>query len=138
MSGPVLQTGAGDAHTCALMHDHHVMCWGWNNSGQLGDGSTSMRAIPALVPGFEDVAEIALGPSRTCARTQQGDVMCVTRTAQPARIEGVTDATALSLSGSHACALVRDGTLRCWGRNRAGELGNGTMNERADVVAIVW
>ncbi|MEI8254470.1 MAG: hypothetical protein WCJ30_02235 [Deltaproteobacteria bacterium] len=138
MPGPVAQVAAGDGHTCAALRDGRAVCWGWNNSGQLGDGTTVMRAAPAVVPNLTDVVQVALGASTTCARRADGTVWCVSRTNLPQRVEGVNDAVSLVVAGSHACVLRGDGTLRCWGRNHAGELGTGALSERSDSVAVVW
>jgi alpha-tubulin suppressor-like RCC1 family protein len=63
---------AGGAHTCALFASGQVQCWGANESGQLGDGTTDARALPAAVSGLTDATSISSGHAHTCARTRSG------------------------------------------------------------------
>ncbi len=74
---------AGGAHACALRADGRVLCWGYNESGQVGSrGRDQCREMlgcvlaPRLIDGLEDVAEIALGSSFSCARRRDGAVLC--------------------------------------------------------------
>ena len=53
-----------------------MLCWGANDAGQLGDGTTQGRARPAPVPGLADVVQIAAGAAHTCARLGDGTVRC--------------------------------------------------------------
>jgi hypothetical protein len=66
----------GEMHTCALMGDGTVRCWGDNRYGQLGDGTTDTRTTPTTVPNLSHVAEIAAGRSHACARLESGAVYC--------------------------------------------------------------
>jgi hypothetical protein len=67
----------GTGHQCALLEDGTVACWGENEVGQLGRGTTSAGdPTPALVPGLFDVLLLALGARNACARTTVGDVHC--------------------------------------------------------------
>ncbi len=52
LSSGVLQVAPGWRHTCALRADGGVRCWGWNEDGELGDGSTMQRVTPVAVPGL--------------------------------------------------------------------------------------
>ncbi|HXJ66598.1 MAG TPA: hypothetical protein VNN79_22800, partial [Actinomycetota bacterium] len=63
---------AGGDHTCALLADQTVMCWGANNVGQLGDGTTIDRALPVAVDGLTGVSQISSGRAHTCALADQG------------------------------------------------------------------
>ena len=86
---------AGDYHTCALLNDGTVKCWGLNSSGQLGqdiaqnlgDAAGEMAVLGA----------VNLGSNKT--------------------------AIAISAGGSHTCALLNDSTVKCWGLNSSGQLG---------------
>jgi alpha-tubulin suppressor-like RCC1 family protein len=68
----------GGGHTCALLsRADRVRCWGLNESGQLGDGTTNNRLSPVSVPGLgDDVAAIATGGAHSCALTSLGAVKC--------------------------------------------------------------
>ncbi|MCX6027074.1 MAG: hypothetical protein NTY23_12605, partial [Chloroflexi bacterium] len=79
--GAPMRIAAGGAHSCALVGDGAVMCWGKNNWGQLGDGSTTDRATPVplnsglIQPGLRFV-EITAGAEHTCGLTGDGRAWC--------------------------------------------------------------
>jgi alpha-tubulin suppressor-like RCC1 family protein len=133
----------GSLHACALTDRDHVWCWGANAYGQLGDGTTTPRAIPAKVE-LEHVVELAAGDNSTCARTAEGDVYCWganlagdAPASLPTKVPNLTGATHLDVAwqGSHACAATPAGIL-CWGDNRDGQLGDGTRITRIAPVKV--
>ncbi len=65
LPGPAIAVAAGGAHTCASLEDGRVLCWGANESGQLGDGTTTDRGTPAPVPGAAGLVDA--GRAHTCA-----------------------------------------------------------------------
>lgn len=67
----------GSEHACLLSGTGEVWCWGRNEEGELGDGTTVDRARPVQVRGLPGPAlEIAAGPQHTCARVEGGKVLC--------------------------------------------------------------
>lgn len=72
----VAEIATAERHACARMVDGTVRCWGRNSEGQLGDGTTTSRAVPAPVLGLTNVAEIAAVGNRTCARLTDATVSC--------------------------------------------------------------
>jgi alpha-tubulin suppressor-like RCC1 family protein len=72
----VMAVAAGGYHTCALLGDGTVRCWGSNYSGQLGDGTTTQRNTPATVSGLSGATAIAAGEYHTCALLGDGTVRC--------------------------------------------------------------
>ena len=72
----VVQIAAGYAHTCALLSDGMVRCWGANANGELGNGKTAFSAKPELVSALSDIKSIDVGYSVTCAITVAGAVKC--------------------------------------------------------------
>ncbi len=75
------QIASGHGHTCALINNGSVWCWGSNSHGQLGDGSLTDRVAPAQVlsaslSGLTDVVEIAAGARSTCARRADRTIWC--------------------------------------------------------------
>jgi hypothetical protein len=62
---------AGAGHTCVATRDGRVFCWGANNRGQLGDGTTSNRTVPTLVA-VTGVTDVAAGGNTSCAVSTTG------------------------------------------------------------------
>ena len=142
LSGVVALT-AGEGHTCARLSTRRVWCWGRNLHGQLGDGGRSnVRPSAEVVPGLEDVLEIAAGREHTCALLSSGGVHCWGASfegqlgddsrhapegsrATPEPVLDIADATAIASGGAHSCALREGGSISCWGSNGGGQLGAG-------------
>ena len=132
----------GNGSACGVETSGGVVCWGQNDSGQLGDGTTTARGTPAPVGGLTGIVELAAGASHFCARSSTGAVSCWgsnewLQGGQPAR--GIlTRPASVTLGGpasrimagyAHTCALTV-GTGFCWGTDAARELGNDTTYDR--------
>ena len=81
--GNIVQISTGASHTCALNSSGNVLCWGFNDRGQLGDDSTSNRSYPAFVVQIDGsstplrgVVQLSAGNSHTCALTSAETVLC--------------------------------------------------------------
>jgi alpha-tubulin suppressor-like RCC1 family protein len=130
----------GDYHSCALLASGSVQCWGWNQSGELGNGTNNPVPTPETVIGISTATAIAAGHRDTCALLASGAVQCwgfnnygelgngtTTDSNVPVTVSGITDATAIAVSEyGFSCALLATGTVQCWGYNYDGQLGNGT------------
>ena len=136
-------------HTCALLDNGSVSCWGRNTWGQLGDGTTIDRDTPtqtaSLGAGRTAVA-ISAHYSSTCALLDDGSIACWgsnnygqlgdgTTTdrhtpTQTASLGAGRTAVAISSAGVNACAVLDDGSVACWGSNYYGQLGDGTTTDR--------
>ncbi len=147
----VKSIAAGGYHTCALLENGGVKCWG-DNRGAIGDGTTDTRLLPVDVIGMTgNVQAVTAGSGYTCALTDGGAVMCwgmnysgqigngtlentVTATTTLSLEAGVT---ALSAGSGHACALLNSGAIRCWGSDGYGELGIGSQARRYSATPVV-
>jgi alpha-tubulin suppressor-like RCC1 family protein len=145
---------SGYAHACALTDAGGVKCWGYNGSGQLGDGTdtgpqlcssehpTPCSSTPVVVSGLSSgVSAIGSGWDHTCAVLDSGALECwgsngdgqlgngtTTDSSTPVAVqlpEGVK-ATAVAAGNQHTCALTSTGGVECWGYNGWGLLGQGT------------
>src|SRR5438093_2041579 len=140
--GAATAVDLGAFYSCALLQDGTVRCWGQNDLGQLGDGTTTNASTPVAVAGIGGAAALTAGGFHTCVRFPDGTIQCWGRnnagqlgdpgttafqSPTPVRVAGLT-ATAVTAGGFHTCALPGDGTVRCWGQNDLGQLGNGTSD----------
>ncbi len=136
---PIVAVAAGEFHTLALTAGGEVYAWGRNSDGEIGDGSTTTRLVPTLVPGLSAVTAIAAGQTHSLAvrsdatawawgdnsAAQLGDGTYTRRTS-PVQVGTIPAVVALAASGAHSVALDVDGQVWTWGRNANGELGDGT------------
>jgi alpha-tubulin suppressor-like RCC1 family protein len=142
------QIAAGFEHTCALLKNGTVRCWGQNSNGQLGDGSTGDSKTPVAVKSLSGVAQIAVGDNLSCALTSAGSVDCWgdgefgelgngqsgagTHSDVPVQVSGLTSgAVAIAASDATVCAELFTGQVDCWGDNSVGELGAGPVGTPA-------
>lgn len=132
LEGDVEQIALGTEHTCAILKDSSVNCWGNNYYGQLGDGTNTLSSIPKPVPGITDtVKQLALGSWNSCALLNNGGVQCwgrnivetqdhITTTSilTPTFVAGLQSGVQSITSDSYGegfCALMESGSVRCWG-----------------------
>jgi alpha-tubulin suppressor-like RCC1 family protein len=142
---PAPPIAAGWNHTCVITDQGGVMCWGSNDNGQLGDGSRTDRNQPAAVKGLAArIAAVAAGYGHTCALTADGGVQCWgrnkngelgdgtnQRSSQPVNVSGLDrGVVAIAAGDDHTCAVTSQGAVKCWGYNGAGQLGDGTTENR--------
>ena len=143
---------AGTGHTCAITNslstkEGLLKCWGQNNYGQLGQGSTSSYSLtPTDVPGISSVVALSLGGWHTCAVNMDGRLYCwglndfgqlglppssnaacgtagssLPCVMSPTQVAVGVSGVATGLY--HTCAIVFGGTVSCWGLNVNGQLG---------------
>ena len=146
LSSNVSKITTGRLHTCALLDNGSVNCWGLQNDGRLGTGSSDTGEIltPTPTSSFGSgryAVDIAAGDSHTCVILDDGTVRCwgeggsgrlgggstigrTTPTATSSLGSGKT-AVAISSGERHTCVVLNDGTVKCWGTNVYGQIGNG-------------
>ena len=154
---PAVELAAGGSHTCVRLQSGLVKCWGYNATGQLGDGTTENRGndaneIPTMLAPLatgEQVMHVEAGLAHTCVVLTSGAVKCwgagadgrlaseATDTvleppAASTQVDAVLGATLVELGAGHTCARLTDGSLRCWGDNAVGQRGYGNTDDFGD------
>lgn len=131
-----------DNHLCALLTGGSVQCLGFNENGQLGNGTKTQSATPVTVTGLAGVTSITVGGSTSCgllAGTVQcwGEIFDANPSPTPIAVPALTGVTAVSAGqAGFACALITGGAVQCWGLNYTGSLGNGTTTDSATPVPV--
>lgn len=158
----IVQVVAGGAQSCALDAAGNVYCWGQNDRGQLGNGTTTGSSTPVQVVGvggvgtLGGVARLAAGSTHVCAVRTDTTVVCwgangngqlgngtTTDSAVPVVVVGsggigtLSGAVTVGAGEVHTCASKSDGTVFCWGRNDKGQLGNDTTTDSSSPVQVV-
>ena len=145
-----VRAAAGAQHTCALLDDGTVWCWGHNNRYQIDTTDTVVRQ-PVVVPGVTGIdtsspyTRIAIdaGNLHTCAIRNDRTVVCwgsnafgqlgdgnVAMRSGPVDVMGVDDALELDTGANHSCIIREGGSVWCWGDNSAGQVGDGSASAR--------
>jgi alpha-tubulin suppressor-like RCC1 family protein len=141
----------GGHSSCGRLRDGTVRCWGRNDSGQVGDGTTNERRRATTVLKTDDtplssVDQVDVGTAHSCAVLSDGTARCWGSNANgrlgmgliggtsphPVSVRRtflspLTDVVSISAGSSHTCAVISDGTARCWGSASGGRLGDGTV-----------
>lgn len=148
---------AGGNHNCAILSDGNIKCWGSNNYGQLGIGSTDTigddehpSSIDTLNFG-QRVVDAAGGLAHTCVLLEDGDVKCFGRNQFGQLGLGHTDdigdnetadafesvplptkASKIYAGTNYNCAVLDNKKVKCWGQNSFGQLGYGDTENLGD------
>ena len=142
---------AGYLHTCAILDNGDLKCWGSDNNGQLGDGGTISSNAYTSAPSSTAIdlgtgrtaVAVSAGREHTCAILDNGDLKCWgddskgqlgdggtnTDTSAPSStaIDLGTGRTAVAVDAgnTHTCAILDNGEAKCWGSDSSGQLGDG-------------
>jgi len=146
----------GGLHTCAVLTNGTVQCWGSNDQGQLGNGTTTTSTVPTTVPTISTAVAVTAGNTHTCALLADGTARCwgLDGNGQlgdgtfgdasqkydqrsPVTVTGLTGAVAIAAGGFHTCAIVGGGAVKCWGDDGMGQLGDGRPGGRSLVPVSV-
>jgi alpha-tubulin suppressor-like RCC1 family protein len=143
-----VETGA--THTCLLLADETVSCWG--SGGRLGRGAIASAGLaPGPVPGITGAVDISVGRNHTCVVLAGGTVSCwgqnesnvlTNRDAaispqSPATVTGVSGAIEVTAGYSSTCVRYANGTATCWGANQYGQLGDGSPNAAGEIQPVL-
>jgi hypothetical protein len=138
---PAVDIDAGFEGTCAILDDGSAWCWGRNESGEVGDGTTENRFVPTAVVGLPSSAiSISRGHDHACAVLDDGGAWCwgdnlvgelgtgrtagsATSEPRPVRVPRVPLLAQITSGAGHTCALTGDGAAWCWGSSLYGVLG---------------
>lgn len=140
---------ASSEGTCGVRADRTLWCWGWNNHGQVGDGTTIQRETPTQVGSDADWTTVAIHTGRTCGLKRDGSLFCwgynlngrlgdgtTQERHTPVAVAGPAIWRALTVGGSHTCGLRGRGSVWCWGNSRLGQRGDGTFDDATVPVRV--
>ena len=136
----------GTYHSAAITKYGSLYMWGYNNYGQLGNGSTTNSYTPVKI--MENVAAVSLGDYHSAAITKDGSLYMwgensdgqlgngsTTNRSTPVKI--MENVATVSLGAWHSAAITKDGSLYMWGYNNYGQLGNGSTTNSYTPVKIM-
>lgn len=142
--------GFSEHHTCGVTTGDLAYCWGDNDSGQLGDGTSSFRRNPVAVAGGLKFRQVSVGNTYTCGTTTGKRVYCwgynrlgqlgdgtLTNRSMPVAVASGLQFSGVSAGHTHSCGVSTDNRAYCWGYNLDGQLGDGTELQRRRPVAVV-
>ncbi|TXD36091.1 hypothetical protein FRC98_13275 [Lujinxingia vulgaris] len=137
----------GAGHTCSILLDGHLVCFGDGDEGQLGDGAGASSAEAVLVDGTWSAVDA--GASHTCAISEEGALYCWGTSAEgalgtgetssnsPVQVGTESDWESVSAGGSHSCGIRAGGALYCWGDSTQGATGLGSEVSEATEPVLV-
>lgn len=156
----IVAMSAGSSHTCVVIAEGKMKCWGSAFEGQLGAdvdindlagvgyGLLPLDVVSGRSSGtlFAGAVSVSAGSSFSCAVRSAGTVACWGLTVgsggfgayiiAPVSVTGITRAVAVSAGNNFACALLSDGEVNCWGEGGRGQLGNGATSNSGTPVVV--
>ncbi|MGD0272666.1 MAG: hypothetical protein ABSB96_02925 [Gaiellaceae bacterium] len=138
----VVAVTASKTHSCALLQNGSIKCWGGNSYGQLGDGTTTNRLTPVDVKGVQQAITVSAGNGYTCALLRSHRMLCWgsdrfgelgdgkrSDSPLPVAVDGIENVRAMSTEGGYGdenstCAVLGSGMIKCWGASAEGALGD--------------
>jgi len=152
---------SGNEHSCALLDNKSIMCWGSNLLGQLGTGAAQNTTgfLPAIVTVPGPFKSLSTGGTTTCAVLDNGSAMCwgnnfygqlgdsqsggnqynfdsTIDSSIPVHVLLDPPVKAISAGDSHTCAVLDNNSAMCWGLNSSGQLGDNSTTDSSIPVAV--
>ena len=144
---------AGSHYSCGVAPNGSAFCWGANDMGQLGNGTTTDVFGPTPVSGGLSFTSMSIQWAGGCGLVSGGSAWCWgsageptssggalggghSNSAVPVALVGGLTFTAVSDADGQACGLTAGGAAYCWGWNRYGQLGNGTTTDSPIPTAV--
>ncbi len=141
---------AGDGHTCGVTTRGTAYCWGSNDSGQLGDGTTMDSNVPVAVSGGLTFQSVSAGHFHSCGVTTTAHAYCWGHSnsgalgdgtsfrvsSVPVAVSGGLAFQSVSAGTFHTCGVTTAGHAYCWGLGERGRLGHGASTDSAVPVAV--
>jgi alpha-tubulin suppressor-like RCC1 family protein len=127
---------AGTGYTCGIHTSKSLFCWGYNGSGQLGDGTTTFRTTPRHV-GSAHWSNVTTGTNTTCGITTGDSLYCwglnntnqigdgTTTERHTPRHVGSAHWSSVAVGDISTCGITTSEKLYCWGQGANGALGTG-------------
>ena len=143
---------AGGLHSCGVTTAGTAYCWGFDASGQLGNGAlTGIFVAPSAVDGGHTFSSIEAGADHNCALTTNGQAYCwgadadgqlgdastTTGATAPSAVASGYTYSSLTAGSLHGCGVTTAGTAYCWGADASGQLGDGTTTTGATAPSAV-
>ncbi|QVK16776.1 DUF5011 domain-containing protein [Mycoplasmatota bacterium] len=153
----IKEVSLGSNHSSAITSEGKLYTWGWNNFGQLGDGTTANRYTPTeiTIGVGETITEVSLGCFHSSAITSEGKIFTWGNNEYGQLGDGTTDdrytpteitsnfnlevgetITKVSLGYYHSSAITSEGRMFTWGRNNDSQLGDGTTTNKSNPTEI--
>jgi len=140
LTSGVKGVSVGEYHTCAVLTNGKVKCWGYNSDGEIGNGTSGNEFYtPQTVSNIENATQVSAGNYFTCATVNE-KAKCWGNNGDGALGDGTNDSRdkptqvhnldknvkRVATGPYHACAIIGDGRLKCWGDNYYGGVGTGS------------
>lgn len=136
-------------HSCGISMTDTAFCWGANDSGQLGDGSTRASSRPRPVTGLTGVRHMAVSYSNSCAVLVGGTVHCwgdnsigqlgngtTVNSLTPVQVSGISGAVSVAVNNGQFWAITATGEVYTWGGSSAPGSSNPRLYTAAPVASV--